>query len=266
MDNSGLMLSNLQVTGRIGTVAENTRPAQKSTATRFAQVFGDLSQGRRWGSDGASLESVSGFSDDPIESDWNLYRYCGNSPLTGVDPTGLAGDDIAYIDYLCKKNCLSPEGREALHEALKAVKGVGGTASKAAAEAEAESIAALRGKFVLKNCGKVIGVVGVWLSLENTAQGAEPSRRQQLESCFHGEKKKCECARFEYTLIVPSWWAIFDKSEIVTKQRLTKWTYVGMMEAADCESLGTDEQVVGETSVRGFTIYTISYVNCHFRD
>ena len=64
-------------------------PAQKSTATRFAQVFGDVRQGRRWGSDGASLESVSGFSHDPIAADVNLYRYCGDDPLIHTDPSGL---------------------------------------------------------------------------------------------------------------------------------------------------------------------------------
>ena len=28
-------------------------------------------------------------SRDPIQADWNLYRYCGNSPLTNIDPLGL---------------------------------------------------------------------------------------------------------------------------------------------------------------------------------
>ena len=66
-------------------------PGEKSTATRFAQVFGDVRQGRRWGSDGASLESVSGFSHDPIgyRGGINLYEYCGNNPVMRTDPTGL---------------------------------------------------------------------------------------------------------------------------------------------------------------------------------
>ena len=105
MVKSGLMLSNLQVSARIGNVAENTRPAQKSTATRFAQVFGDVSQGRRWGSDGASLESVLGFSHDPIGyrgKDFNLYRYCVNNPLIWTDARGLC-----YVGGARVANCQS---------------------------------------------------------------------------------------------------------------------------------------------------------------
>ena len=89
MDNSSLMPSRLQVTGRIATLGENPRPAQKFPAAGFAQVFGDVSQGRRWGSDGACLEYVSGFSHDPIAADINLYRYVNNDPLDATDPTGL---------------------------------------------------------------------------------------------------------------------------------------------------------------------------------
>jgi len=43
----------------------------------------------RWGWDGASLESVSGFSHDPAASSPNLYEYCDDDPLTGTDPNGL---------------------------------------------------------------------------------------------------------------------------------------------------------------------------------
>jgi hypothetical protein len=55
-----------------------------------------LSQGRPLGSDGACLESVSGFSHDPIAADVNLYRYCADDPLTHTDPTGLktCGPDV----------------------------------------------------------------------------------------------------------------------------------------------------------------------------
>jgi hypothetical protein len=86
------MAANRLIPSRLGTVAENTRPAQKSTAMRLAQVFGDVRQGRRWGSDGASLESVSGFSHDPAgyrAGDSNLYRYVFNNPVVWTDPSGL---------------------------------------------------------------------------------------------------------------------------------------------------------------------------------
>ncbi len=86
MDNSSLVPSRLQV--KLG---ENTRPARKFPPTCFAPVFGDASQGRRWGSDGASLESVSVFSDDPIgySGGINLYEYVFDSPTNRTDPTGL---------------------------------------------------------------------------------------------------------------------------------------------------------------------------------
>jgi len=37
-------------------------------------------------------------SEDPIDADVNLYRYVGNSPLNGTDPTGLSTQKP--IDYL----------------------------------------------------------------------------------------------------------------------------------------------------------------------
>jgi hypothetical protein len=50
-----------------------------------------------WGWDGASLESVSAFSHDPIAADQNLYRYCGNNPVVYVDPTGLDWQDWTIV-------------------------------------------------------------------------------------------------------------------------------------------------------------------------
>ena len=35
-------------------------------------------------------------SQDPVYSDPNLYRYCGNSPVLHVDPAGLWGRDVHY--------------------------------------------------------------------------------------------------------------------------------------------------------------------------
>ena len=107
------MLSNLQVSGRIATLGENTCPAQKFPAMGLLQVFDDVSQGRRWGSDGACLESVSGFSHDPIgyRGGINLYEYVGDDPTDNVDPMGTAKrkvscnrDFAGLIDALYNSN------------------------------------------------------------------------------------------------------------------------------------------------------------------
>ena len=52
-------------------------------------VVAQLSPRTRWGSDGASLGSVSAFSHDPLRADMNLYRYVGNNPVINTDPSGL---------------------------------------------------------------------------------------------------------------------------------------------------------------------------------
>ena len=56
-------------------------------------VVAQLSPRTRWGSDGASLGSVSAFSHDPAASDINLYRYCGNDPLVHTAPSGTTLQD-----------------------------------------------------------------------------------------------------------------------------------------------------------------------------
>lgn len=54
------------------------------------QVEGRVSSESQQGFGGATLEWAVGFSIDPIAADINLYRYCGNDPLTRTDATGLA--------------------------------------------------------------------------------------------------------------------------------------------------------------------------------
>ena len=66
-------------------------------------------------------------SEDRIIDDIDLLPIFTN-PMTRTDPSGLAGADIKYIDYLVKKYGLSEAGRTALHQALQDLKGAGGLA------------------------------------------------------------------------------------------------------------------------------------------
>jgi len=94
----------------------------------------------------------------------NLYQYVGSAPVQEVDPMGLAGADIKFINYLVRKYGLSKAGREALHAELQVLKGAGGTAGKAAAEGAAASIARLGSKYVVRG----LGVVFIVLTLDST--------------------------------------------------------------------------------------------------
>jgi hypothetical protein len=72
-------------------LGRNSRREEFLLGACMWRVEDHVSQETRWGWDGASLESVSGFSHDPIgyRGGLNLYEYCGDSPLTRFDPTGL---------------------------------------------------------------------------------------------------------------------------------------------------------------------------------
>lgn len=101
-------------------------------------VGGHASRERRWGSDGACLESVSDFSVDPIgfeAEDGNLYRYCANNPLLYTDPTG---ED--WLD--CMSECIQDNDPlpYALGAAVKGVLALGGWQSKSALAAIARAL------------------------------------------------------------------------------------------------------------------------------
>ena len=90
MTSNGQMLSSLEVLARIASLAENL-PGRTVSCNWHLAGFRRCKSRRRWGSDGASLESVSGFSDDPIgyRGGINLYEYCGDNPVRRIDPEGL---------------------------------------------------------------------------------------------------------------------------------------------------------------------------------
>ena len=50
-------------------------------------------------------------SRDPIYNGANLYRYCGNNPLTCVDPRGLMLEEVRkaqeVLESLCDCECLN---------------------------------------------------------------------------------------------------------------------------------------------------------------
>ena len=80
-----------------GSNAGVTRSAKREPALgkKFLEpgrrrVASDVSREGRWGWDGASLEHVSGFSDDPIgyRGGMNLYEYVGDAPSLYTDPAG----------------------------------------------------------------------------------------------------------------------------------------------------------------------------------
>ena len=67
----------------------NPRLDEKFLGAGVCQIFSDVSRDVGLGSVGATLEWTVASSNDPIQADINLYRYCGNNPLTRTDPTGL---------------------------------------------------------------------------------------------------------------------------------------------------------------------------------
>jgi hypothetical protein len=92
--NGGMTASRLRPSPRRAIAAKLGRNSRLglfcSTSGRLT-VEGPLSREERWGSDGASLESVSAFSHDPIgyRGGRNLYEYCGDGPVNRTDPLGL---------------------------------------------------------------------------------------------------------------------------------------------------------------------------------
>ena len=81
----------LKVSAPAASLGAIPRPAKTFPETGFSQPAGRASRELRWGWDGASLKSASGYSVDPIgyrSGDLDLYRYCGDHPAVSVDPDG----------------------------------------------------------------------------------------------------------------------------------------------------------------------------------
>jgi hypothetical protein len=117
--------------------AGNSRRDDFLSTSGSPLVGGLLSRERRWGWDGASLESASVVADDPIgydSRDFNLYRYVSNKPTTLVDPLGYYDDGrtscslddrrciadsvqrLLDIEKLLENPHISPESRRRLIE------------------------------------------------------------------------------------------------------------------------------------------------------
>lgn len=79
--------------GRMAFLRANPRPGKGFLETCVELGAARTSQGRRWGWDGASLESASAFSHDPISylAGMNLYEYVNDRPTNGTDPSGHGG-------------------------------------------------------------------------------------------------------------------------------------------------------------------------------
>ena len=71
-------------------LGENSRRGEFFLGGRLGRAFLDASPELQLGSDGAWLRWPSGYSVDPISyrGGVNLYAYCGDDPLSYVDPLG----------------------------------------------------------------------------------------------------------------------------------------------------------------------------------
>ena len=152
-----------------------------------------------------------------------------------------------------------------MREALAALKGPAGLASKEAAEEAAQSIRALGGKFI-KGGGTALSVLFAWLAMEGTAQAEEIPHdwREGGTQWWGTQEERCECARFQASLIVPSWWAVFGEVEWGGETQVSRWFDFGCMDVEDCRALEDEPRVIDETRVTGYTIYNTSRVRCRF--
>lgn len=73
--------------------------------------------------------------------------------------------------------------------------------------------------------------------------------------------KRCYCAEFSYTMIVPSFWAVWESTETSKSVQRTLWKDYGMMDPLDCGDMQRTVSTTSE-SVVGFTIYNVTKLRC----
>jgi len=115
--------------------------------------------------------------------------------------------------------------------------------------------------------GAALSAVFIVLTDAGTAQAAEISWDWR-DTPFLSDLDKCacECARFRYVVIIPSWWNIFYSEERGMATRVSNWVHLGVTTRAECRSLEGYEQIVGEEHFIGFTVYNIETTICRFGD
>ena len=139
---------------------------------------------------------------------------------------GLVKDDIKFIKHLVKKYGLSKEGQNALHKALKTLKGAGGLVPKAVADTAA-SVASQGGKYLAKvakagkYASKSLGILFMVLTMEGTADAAEIpiltpediAYQLGLEECEPCICEKVQCKRIDIKCCgITTWFGVYIRT------------------------------------------------------
>lgn len=190
---------------------------------------------------------------------------------------------------------MSPEGRQALHDALQdGLKGPGGTAAKEVAEEEAKFIASLGGKFVKTAC-LAGGVVFAWWSLAEEAGAgsdqipyvpdASPPRPGEegydefIDSSYDrfnrdyrnlykdNEGPECDCKCRTFVRYYDRNWRDSGSIGDFNRAYYGEWESKGRMSARSCKVMQSDtKMVVKEAGIFADGIDRWSGVECEVQN